>query len=83
MNGLDVLVFTGGIGEMSPPIREKICQNMDYLGIKIDKERNDSAIGKEAIISPDDSKVTVAVIPTNEELIVARESLKLLEREGG
>jgi acetate kinase len=83
MNGLDVLVFTGGIGEMSPPIREKICVNMDYLGIKIDKERNISAIGKEAVISSEDSEVTVAVIPTNEELIVARESLKLLEREGG
>ncbi|MGC9003348.1 MAG: acetate/propionate family kinase [bacterium] len=83
MNGLDVLVFTGGIGEMSPPIREKICEDMDYLGIKLDKEKNLSTIGKEGIISPEGSRVIVAVIPTNEELIVARESLKLLEKEGG
>lgn len=83
MNGLDVLVFTGGIGEMSPPIRKKICEDMDYLGIVIDEEKNSSAIGKEATISPEGSKVIVAVIPTNEELIVAREAEKLLDKEGG
>lgn len=83
MNGLDVLVFTGGIGENSPPIRKKICEDMEYLGIEIDEEKNSTALGKEAMISPEGSRVIVAVIPTNEELIVAREAAKLLEREGG
>lgn len=83
MNGLDVLVFTGGIGEMSPPIRKKICEDMDYLGVEIDEEKNLSAVGREVIISPEGSRVKVAVIPTNEELIVARETVKLLEEEVG
>lgn len=82
MNGLDVLVFTGGIGENSPPVRKKICEDMDYLGIEIDEEKNLATVGKEAVISPEGSQVKVAVIPTNEELIVAREVAKLLEREG-
>lgn len=83
MNGLDVLVFTGGIGEMSPPIRKKICADMDYLGVEVEEEKNLLAIGKETIISPEGNRGKVAVIPTNEELIVAREAVNLLEREGG
>lgn len=83
MNGLDVLVFTGGIGEMSPPIRKRICDDMDYLGISIDEDKNLATVGKEGIISPEGSRVKVAVIPTNEELIVAREAVKLLDKEGG
>ncbi len=78
MNGLDVLVFTGGIGEMSPPIRERICRDMDYLGIQIDEARNKEVVGKEGMISPPDSRVKVMVVPTNEELVVAREAFKLL-----
>ncbi len=83
MNGLDVLVFTGGIGEMSPLIRKKICEDMDYLGIEIEEEKNRSVVGREGIISSEGSRVKVAVIPTNEELIVAREVAMLLEKEGG
>ncbi len=74
LNGVDTLVFTAGIGEGSWKIREKICKNMDYLGIKLDKEKNKN---NEAIISGDDSKVRVMVIPTDEELMIVEDVLKL------
>ncbi len=77
MNGLDVLVFTAGIGENEPEIREMICENMDYLGIKIDSQRNNFK-GQEREISTSDSKVKVWVIPTNEELVIARETARLI-----
>lgn len=77
MNGLDVLVFTAGIGENEPEIREMVCENMDYLGIKIDPQRNNFK-GQEREISTVDSKVKVWVIPTNEELVIARETARLI-----
>ena len=76
LNGVDVLVFTAGLGENVSYIREKICENMDYLGIKIDKEAN-KICGQEKIISADDSKVKVVVIPTNEELVIARDTKEI------
>ena len=80
MDGLDCLVFTAGIGENTWLVREMICDNMDYFGIKIDKEhnskKNDGTIHD---ISAADSKVKVLVIPTNEELVIARETKELLE----
>jgi len=78
LNGVDVLVFTAGVGENSIDIREKICDNMDYLGIKIDKEANNIR-GQEKIVSASDSKVKVVVIPTNEELVIARDTKKVVE----
>jgi len=80
LQGLDALVFTGGIGEKSPLIREKVCQGLEFLGIEIDKEVNQNVTG-EQVISTANSKAHVAVIPTNEELVVAREVKKLLDRK--
>jgi acetate kinase len=77
MGGLDVLVFTAGIGENDPLVREVACAEMDYIGLKIDKARNQSP-EREKVISADDSKVTVLVIPTNEELMIARETKRLV-----
>ncbi len=79
MNGLDGLVFTAGIAENNPWLREQICRNLDHLGIKIDPIKNNQAIGIEALISTDDSQVKIYVIPTNEELVVAREVKRFLE----
>ena len=74
MGGVDVLVFTAGIGENDSNTRAAICSGLEDLGIKIDPAKNDGLRGKEAIISADDSKVTVVVIPTNEELMIARDT---------
>lgn len=74
MNGLDILVFTGGIGENGWETREEVCKNMEYLGINLDPARNKGLRGKEAIISTDDSRVKVVVIPTNEELVIAQDT---------
>ena len=80
LDGLDCLVFTAGIGENTSVVREAICENMDYFGIKIDKEKNlQKNDGKLHDISASDSKVKVLVIPTNEELVIARETKELLE----
>ncbi|NLB34382.1 MAG: acetate kinase [Elusimicrobia bacterium] len=78
MNGLDLLIFTAGIGENSVELREYTCQDMDYLGISIDKEKNKKARGVEGIISPDSSKVKVMVVPTDEELLIARETARII-----
>ena len=77
MNGLDVLVFTAGIGENDPRLRKEVCQSLDFFGINIDDSKNDGLRGKEAIISTEDSKVTVLVIPTYEELMIARDTVEI------
>jgi acetate kinase len=77
MNGLDAIVFTGGIGENSILVRKMICEQMDYLGIKIDEAKNDVR-GKQADISADGSKTKVLVIPTNEELMIALDTVSLI-----
>ncbi len=77
MNGVDAVVFTGGVGENGWETREEILKNLTYLGIKIDMEKNKSR-GKEIVISTSDSKVIAMVVPTNEELEIAEECLKLL-----
>jgi acetate kinase len=78
MGGLDAIVFTGGIGEKSDIGRAEICEDMEFLGIKIDDEKNKSVKG-EANISSLESKVQVLVIPTNEEIIVARETARIIK----
>lgn len=77
MNGLDVVIFTGGIGENAPEVRKGVCENMEYLGIKLDNSVNDGLKGKLIKISAPDSKVEVWVIPTNEELLIARDTLEI------
>lgn len=80
MNGADALVFTAGIGENRPEIRAAICANLDQLGIALDAEKNAATRAVEAVISAPQARVKVLVIPTNEELVVAREAKRLLER---
>ena len=80
MNGVDAVLFTGGIGENSWEVREAVCENMDYFGIKIDKELNRSIRGKLTKISTPDSKIEVWIVPTNEELLIARDTLALISK---
>lgn len=79
MNGVDVIAFTGGIGENDPELREYVCENLSFLGIKIDSEKN-KLRGREVKISTDDSKAAVFVIPTNEELAIARDTLSIVNK---
>ena len=76
MNGLDAVVFTAGIGENTPIIRALACKDMEFYGIKIDEAKNDAAHhqGDSVEISAADSKVKVYVIPTNEELVIAKDT---------
>lgn len=76
MGGVDAIVFTAGIGENSAEIREMVCNGLESLGIKLDEEKN-NVRGKEALVSKDDSKVKVLVIPTNEELMIAKDTEEL------
>ena len=77
MNGIDVLIFTAGVGENSPELREKIASGLDFMGVKIDHTRN-MVRGKEAIVSTDDSRVKILVIPTNEELVIAQDTASIV-----
>ncbi|HQU82340.1 MAG TPA: acetate kinase, partial [Pyrinomonadaceae bacterium] len=77
INGADAIIFTGGIGENSPQIRQKICENLSWMGIRLDNQRNETSKG-EAFISEDSSPVQIWVIPTNEELLIARDTVRLI-----
>lgn len=77
LGGLDTLIFTAGIGENSAYIRELICQQLGYLGVKVDEQKNKN---NELIIGTDDSKVNVAVIPTNEEIMIARDVINIVDK---
>ncbi|MBS5876155.1 MAG: acetate kinase [Prevotella sp.] len=78
MGGCDIIVFTAGVGENQASMREDVCRNMEYMGVKLDVEKNKTIRGEEAIISTPDSKVTVCVIPTDEELMIATDTMNLL-----
>ena len=78
LNGVDVLVFTGGIGENQKQTREYICRGLEYLGVKFDAELNASSRGEEVELSTPDSKVRVVVIPTDEELTIASDTVALV-----
>ena len=80
MNGVDAVLFTGGIGENSWEVRERVCENMEYFGIKIDKELNKQSRGKLVKLSLPESKTEVWVVPTNEELLIARDTLALISK---
>ena len=77
MDGVDIIVFTAGVGENQIGMREEVCKGLGYLGVKFDAEKN-KVRGQEAVISADDSKVTVCVIPTDEELMIATDTMNLL-----
>ncbi len=79
MNGMDAVLFTGGIGENSWEVRKGVCDDMEFFGIKIDEELNKNTKGKLTKISTPDSKVEVWVVPTNEELLIARDTLAIVE----
>ena len=78
MNGVDCICFTAGVGENNGVIRKQICDSLSFLGIQIDDQEN-SKRGEETIVSTPDSKVKVLVIPTNEELAIARETVALVQ----
>lgn len=80
LNGVDVIVFTGGIGENQTITREYICEGLNYLGVKYDKELNAKSRGEEIEISTPDSKVRVVVIPTDEELTIATDTMNLVTK---
>ena len=80
MNGITALVFTAGIGENDYTARTRICKGLEYLGIKIDEEKNRKNFGEEEIISAADSRVKVVVVPTDEELLIASDTLALVQQ---
>jgi acetate kinase len=79
LGGLDTLVFIGGIGEHAAPVRQRICQGLEFLGIQLDAAANDAAA---SVISSSDSTVSVRVIPTDEDLMIARHTRRLLWEQG-
>ncbi len=81
LNGADGFIFTGGIAENNPGLREAICRDLDFAGLRLDPAANNAAIATEAIISAPDSKIEVRVLPTNEEIVIARNAWRLLETQ--
>lgn len=81
LGGLDILVFTGGVGENQWATRQAVCENMEYMGIKLDAQKNDGMRGEEMVISTPDSKVTVIVVPTDEEFMIAEDTKTVLEKK--
>ena len=77
MGGADIIVFTAGVGENQANMRESVCAGMEWMGVKIDVEKNNTIHGEEAVISTPDSKVTVVVVPTDEELMIASDTMEL------
>ena len=75
LNGMDIVVFTGGIGENNPYIRERVAANLEYLGAHIDREKNDD---NATVFSSDDSRVTLMTIPANEEMVIAQQTYEML-----
>lgn len=79
LGGVDIILFTGGVGENQANCRSEVCAGLEFMGVKIDLEKN-KVRGEEAIISADDSKVTVVVIPTDEELMIASDTMSILNK---
>jgi len=79
MGGVDIIVFTAGVGENQSSMREEACRGLEFMGVKFDAEKNKGIHGEEAVISAPDSKVTVCVIPTDEELMIATDTMNLLK----
>jgi acetate kinase len=81
MGGADAVVFTGGIGENSPDVRARICAGMEWAGLKIDDAQNQQTVGREGKISVEDSKLQAYAIPTDEELLIARDTVRVIKGE--
>lgn len=81
MNGCDILVWTGGVGENQWVTRRDVCKEMEYMGMKLDEEKNKGLRGVEAILSTPDSKVTIMLVPTDEELMIARDTVDILDAQ--
>jgi acetate kinase len=79
LNGADAIVFTGGIGENAPAIRALACAGLEAIGIRLDEAKNNAVHGEEGQISTADSSTAVWVIPTNEELLIARDTVRAIE----
>ena len=80
MGGIDALVFTGGIGENSDITRSGICEELGFMGVEIDENLNNGLRGKEQLISKSDAKVKVLVVPTNEELMIANDTMEIVRQ---
>lgn len=80
MNGVDLVIFTGGIGENGPETRQAICKNLTYLGVDFDQARNEGKRGKDAVLTSDASKVRVMVVTTNEELVIAEDTERIVSK---
>jgi acetate kinase len=78
LGGVDIIVFTGGVGENQSSCRYEVCKDLEFMGVKIDRQVNAKIRGEEAIISTSDSKVRVVVIPTDEEFMIASDTLDIL-----
>jgi acetate kinase len=81
MGGADAVVFTGGIGENSPEIRARICGGMEWAGLQVDSAKNQETVGREGMISAEDSKLLAYAIPTDEELLIARDTVRVIKGE--
>ena len=80
MNGVNIIVFTGGIGENSALVRAEVCNGLTFMGVDVDKSKNENTKGKETVISNSHSKVKVVVIPTNEELVIALDTEEIVKK---
>jgi acetate kinase len=78
MGGADAIVFTGGIGENSPEVRGRICAGLEWAGMSLDAEKNKKAAGREEVITTENSRLAVYVIPTDEELLIARDTARCI-----
>ena len=78
MGGVDIIVFTGGVGENQTDVRENVCAPLKFIGVEIDKQVNDQVHGTETIISTPQSRVKVVVVPTDEELTIARDTKEIV-----
>ena len=81
MGGCDIFVGTGGVCENQWATRRAGCENMEYMGMKIDVEKNEGMRGEEMVISTPDSKVTIIVVPTDEEFMIAADTLEILDKK--
>ena len=80
LGGVDIIVFTGGVGENQASCRACACEGLEFMGVKLDAEKN-NVRGEEAVVSTEDSKVKVVVIPTDEELMIASDTMDILNRK--
>ena len=80
MNGVDLIIFTGGIGENGPETRQAVCENLTYLGLDFDRTLNDGKRGKDVVLTRENSKVTAMVVTTNEELVIAEDTERIVSK---